>query len=316
MKQNRALMFIAVLLAVSFLYSCIYFFIPLQEMTKTCIFKVNTESGEMCVLNLALLIMSLYMFLPFITALFLQKFVYKEPLKNIGINFKWSWWYLFALLVPVVIALAAVGAATMFPGVSIVTDGSGLVEKYIDVMSKEQVAEMQRQLNQYPPLTMFLMGMGQTVAAAVTINAVFAFGEEAGWRGFLINALKDKGFIKASLIIGFVWGVWHFPVVIQGYNYPETPVVGVFLMILWCMLYAPFFSYVYFRTGSVFPAVIMHGAINASAGYSFVYLKGGTDIMTGLMGMPGILVLVVANIMLLAYDAFIAKEKIIIPGAN
>ncbi len=311
MKQNRALMFIVTLFTLSFLYSCVYFFIPLREMAGICLFNVDTPSGEICALNFSLVFMGLYMFFPLITSIFLQKFIYKEPFRDTGFKFSWSWWYIYALLVPIFISLLTIPVATIFPGVEFVSDGSGLLEKYSEIMSDEQIMEMQRQITAHPPLVTFFIGLGQALIAAVTINAVFALGEEAGWRGFLINSLKDKGFIKATLIIGLAWGIWHFPVVIQGYNYPETPVAGVFLMILWCALYSPLFSYLYFKTGSFVPAAVMHGGINATAGFSVVYLKGGTDIMTSIMGMPGIIVLVCANILLLVYDNFIAKNKII-----
>jgi len=41
--------------------------------------------------------------------------------------------------------------------------------------------------------------------------------EEFGWRGYLLDKfLKKDGMVKASLIVGFVWGIWHLPL----YFYP------------------------------------------------------------------------------------------------
>ena len=38
-------------------------------------------------------------------------------------------------------------------------------------------------------------------------------GEELGWRGFALNELQKKHPpIKASIIIGFWWGLWHLPI--------------------------------------------------------------------------------------------------------
>lgn len=38
-------------------------------------------------------------------------------------------------------------------------------------------------------------------------------GEELGWRGFAQNELQKKHSpLKASIIIGFWWGVWHLPI--------------------------------------------------------------------------------------------------------
>lgn len=37
-------------------------------------------------------------------------------------------------------------------------------------------------------------------------------GEEAGWRGFALPLLlKKHSFNKASIILGLIWSVWHFP---------------------------------------------------------------------------------------------------------
>ncbi len=39
-----------------------------------------------------------------------------------------------------------------------------------------------------------------------------AFPEELGWRGFALETLlKRHGFIKANLLLGLIWGVWHLP---------------------------------------------------------------------------------------------------------
>ena len=35
------------------------------------------------------------------------------------------------------------------------------------------------------------------------------------------------GFLKTSVLTGFIWGVWHAPIILQGHNYPQHPVAGV-----------------------------------------------------------------------------------------
>ncbi|NIM48808.1 MAG: CPBP family intramembrane metalloprotease, partial [Gemmatimonadales bacterium] len=49
------------------------------------------------------------------------------------------------------------------------------------------------------------------------------FGEEYGWRGFLQDELVKLGTLRGVLLIGVVWGLWHFPVILRGvHTYPET----------------------------------------------------------------------------------------------
>ena len=51
-----------------------------------------------------------------------------------------------------------------------------------------------------------------------------ALGEEIGWRGFLVPQLsKISGFTSTSLISGFIWAVWHYPLIIWGSYNGGTP---------------------------------------------------------------------------------------------
>ena len=134
--------------------------------------------------------------------------------------------------------------------------------------------------------------------AGITVNALAAFGEELGWRGFLLREFKALGFTRASLFIGIIWGVWHTPLILQGHNYPQHPVAGVFLMILFCTLLTPLLNYVTLKARSVIAAAIMHGTLNGTAGIAIMMVKGGTDLTIGLTGAAGLITLLIANIIL------------------
>ncbi len=55
---------------------------------------------------------------------------------------------------------------------------------------------------------------------AAFINLVPALGEELGWRGWLLPKLMPLGAIPAILTSGVIWGLWHTPLILLGYNYP------------------------------------------------------------------------------------------------
>lgn len=57
-----------------------------------------------------------------------------------------------------------------------------------------------------------VLGLGATV------NAVFAFGEEFGWRDYLLWELAPWGFWRVSFAIGVVWRLWHAPIIVAGYR--------------------------------------------------------------------------------------------------
>jgi membrane protease YdiL (CAAX protease family) len=174
---------------------------------------------------------------------------------------------------------------------------AGMFERYRDVLTAEQLAQMKASLEQLPVHPFFLT-IGQGLIAGITINALFAFGEELGWRGFLLQELKPLGFARASLLIGFIWGLWHAPLILQGHNYPQHPVIGVFMMIVFCILLTPLLNYITLRAKSVIAAAIMHGSVNGLAGIAIIMLSGGSDLTIGLTGLAGFTALAVFNLLL------------------
>lgn len=110
--------------------------------------------------------------------------------------------------------------------------------------------------------------------AAVFINAFVAFGEEYGWRGYLTPLLARRmGWVKASIVTGVIWGLWHAPVILLGLNYIEKFwIPGVFLFLLFTTPASVVFTYAYLKHG-VWGSSALHGALNAFAGiYFFFYL--------------------------------------------
>ncbi|NTU71880.1 MAG: CPBP family intramembrane metalloprotease [Coriobacteriia bacterium] len=120
------------------------------------------------------------------------------------------------------------------------------------------------------------------IVAGFTINALFAFGEEYGWRGVLQDLLAPLGEFKANVLIGLMWGVWHAPIIVMiGYNYPGQPLLGSITMTLVLVPFA-FVEYQSRRlTGSLLGPAVVHGMYNASAGI-FLFAVG----RNALLGFP------------------------------
>ena len=62
------------------------------------------------------------------------------------------------------------------------------------------------------------------------LGLIITFGEEYGWRGFLQTELVRLGRIRGVGLLGIIWGIWHWPIIWMGYNYPGQPVLGPLLM--------------------------------------------------------------------------------------
>lgn len=112
----------------------------------------------------------------------------------------------------------------------------------------------------FQPLMMMLSGV---------LGSFAAFGEEAGWRGYMMpKMIKLWGVKKAVLAGGILWGIWHCPLTYVGHNFGRDyfgyPFTGFGAMCLMCMFMGIILTYVTYRSGSIWSAVFLHAVNNAS----------------------------------------------------
>lgn len=170
--------------------------------------------------------------------------------------------YLFAAFSPG--ALTAIGAIIYF---MIYPDKLDLNHSYLQDLLKEYEKELF--LPQFTPT--ILIGMTLScifIAPLIFVNHIAAFGEEIGWRCFLLPLLIDlHGKKKAVFICNFLWGAFHAPLVYFGLNYSGDyflcPWSGMLMMSFFGLVLGIPLSYLTLKTKSVFPACIFHGAFNA-----------------------------------------------------
>ncbi|MDD5042029.1 MAG: CPBP family intramembrane metalloprotease [Candidatus Peribacteraceae bacterium] len=246
----------------------------------------------------ALIVAVTYMFLPLLVSLVLIRFVHPEPVRPaLRLSFRFNRWWIVAWAVPPVLALLTFVISLLLPGVSFDATMTGMFARFGASLTPEQLVAMQADLANAPFLPL-LLGLVGGLVAGITVNAVAAFGEEAGWRGYLLRLLLPLGFWKSSLIIGTVWGLWHAPLILLGHNYPQHPVAGVAMMTLWTILLTPLMNYITLRAKSVLAAAVFHGTLNGTLGLALLYVRGGSDLTVGGTGLAGMLALVLVNVML------------------
>ncbi|MEM3793252.1 MAG: CPBP family intramembrane glutamic endopeptidase, partial [Candidatus Bathyarchaeia archaeon] len=136
--------------------------------------------------------------------------------------------------------------------------------------------------------------------AAITVNTIFALGEEIGWRGYLFNLLGSKPTFKTTLIVGTVWGLWHASAtVLLGYNYQINRLAGiVFFTVLTILFTYPQLLLTYWAGENVLPASSIHGAINALWGLTVIATrlpKEFGEIVLGL-GITGIITWIIIDL--------------------
>jgi membrane protease YdiL (CAAX protease family) len=112
------------------------------------------------------------------------------------------------------------------------------------------------------PNAFLLLATLQTVLLAPILAIVIAFGEEYGWRGYLQSELFKLGRVRGVLLLGVIWGAWHWPLILMGYNYPGHPLLGMLLMALYTIGLAVVLGYAVLRTGSVLLSAYLHALNN------------------------------------------------------
>ena len=234
---------------------------------------------------------------PTVAAVITQKVIRKDLWRNLGLRTPRVRWMVIAWLGPVLLVGIALAASFLSPGVSLGTGLETLLTAVTDKVPAPQLPEIRRHLEQTflaKPGVLLWISIAEVLIAGPTVNAGVALGEEVGWRGFLWHELNPLGFWRSSFLIGFFWGLWHLPVIVNGYNYPGHPVVGPILMIVLTILISPLIGYVRLRAESVFAAAVFHGTFNAAA-TMVVFLKGGTVLLVGMTGLAGMLTLLLAD---------------------
>ena len=229
-----------------------------------------------------------FMFGPMIGALVCSLFY--DPgrrLDALALRPRWNLWLLWAWLIP----LAVVGLSILLSGVA---PGSAFADP------AERLAALIRDKGLDPaviPVPMAALAAVQFVMALTLgplINTLGTLTEELGWRGWLWDRWRPLGFWRCNLLLGVVWGVWHAPIIVMGFNYPGLPVWGPVLMTLFTLLVAPLIGLVRERGGSVWHASLFHGSFNAAAGLALLVLFPGTFPWNGVTGVAGFAVLAAA----------------------
>jgi membrane protease YdiL (CAAX protease family) len=132
----------------------------------------------------------------------------------------------------------------------------------------------------------FISQVGILLAVGAPLNVLLGcFGEEFGWRAYLLPKLMPLGSRRAVLLVGVIHAVWHYPFIFQGWQYGfgywGAPVVGALVFVVFVVYTSVFLSWVTLRSGSVWPAALGHATINASVQLMTLFVVGDPDWLIG-----------------------------------
>jgi len=111
--------------------------------------------------------------------------------------------------------------------------------------------------------------------AAIPLTAFISFlsgpwAEEFGWRGYALDRIiKPLGIIPGTLVLGFIWGIWHLPLFFMptsGHGQMGWGFDGFWSFNLRSMGLALLMTWVYLKTNrSILSAIFMHFTSNLTS---------------------------------------------------
>lgn len=226
-------------------------------------------------------------FAPAIAAFVVRKWITREGFADAGLRLNLHRWpyYLFAWLLPLLVVAVIVAEATLM--------GIGQPDFTLERAIASGIAGRDLRAADNPGLLI----VPQVMMVAL-LSIPLLWGEEFGWRGYLqIRLFADRP-VVAAIATGLIWAVWHFPLTLRGYNYPDAPVLGSLLFVPVTITISYILGWIRARTGSIWATSLGHAATNAIGGLALLWLAGTAGPLmisyAGVLALPPLLLVCVA----------------------
>lgn len=109
--------------------------------------------------------------------------------------------------------------------------------------------------------------LGTRVVGGIVAGCVVAFCEELGWTGFAIPHLRARhGVVASGVILGVLWGLWHFPPFWEHDSFVEPLAFGLLVTRLfsWLPPFRILMVWLFERTQSLLLPILMHTSLVAT----------------------------------------------------
>ena len=137
------------------------------------------------------------------------------------------------------------------------------------------------------------------VLSSIAVGLAVGFFEELGWTGFAVPRLKQRyGVLNTGLIVGFVWGAWHFLPFWKNDTFSATFPLMLLLgqLFSWLPPYRILMVWVYDRTESLLVSVLMHASLMASLNALVPTKLSGTTLLTWILVWAAVLWVIVGAV--------------------
>lgn len=128
--------------------------------------------------------------------------------------------------------------------------------------------------------------------SGIIAGLMVAIFEELGWTGFAVPRLRLRhGVFTTGLILGLIWGLWHFPPFWARDSFSEALPLAILLaqLFAWLPPYRVLMVWVYNHTGSLLLVIMMHMSLLASLQILVPAALTGADLLTWLLAWAAVL---------------------------
>lgn len=149
--------------------------------------------------------------------------------------------------------------------------------------------------------------LAKLVPLLIFVTLLGGGNEEPGWRGFALPRLQSRWTpLRATLLLGAVWALWHVPILIAAGGHGLDPVAfALIIVVLFVGIaggYAFPLTFLYNKTQSALLCMLLHGSYNTAIGLLILVpedaLRGGTY-ATATVAITGTMLAVTTALLLL-----------------
>jgi membrane protease YdiL (CAAX protease family) len=208
-------------------------------------------------------------FAPAVGAVVVRKWVTQEGFRDAGLRINLRQWryYIAGWSLPLVV----VAVITLLAAFLAITYPDFTLERALRELIPDGTP-----LPSIPPGIFVLLPLQFMIVALVATPILW--GEEFGWRGYLQIRLMSNRPLLAAISTGLIWGLWHLPINLRGYNFPGNPLLGMLVFMVSAVMLSIIFGWLRVRTGSIWSASLAHSATNAVGGsLTLLLFMGGPN---------------------------------------
>jgi len=189
------------------------------------------------------------------------RIINKEGFRNVGWGVRRLWYLMPSLIIPILFILVVGWLLTAL-------NWATLSDKHF--LFKGGMVEIQGIPfvlgNRTQSIAFFGLNLVLSLFVQSLLGSIVTIGEEFGWRGYLQEKMIRKfGLNRGLVLLGVIWGYWHLPIGLMGWNFPNLPVLGAFILTpLSTVFLGIFLGWLYLRSKSIWMPTLAHAAWNLS----------------------------------------------------